>query len=150
MHIPSAAQIMMLLPSCTAILCFLFPECPVPCQGETQRKALWSHRFFSVGDFELSPHADTEISGVCWVQFLNVCAEKSDNGKCIGGSAMHTPVRKNWSADGSLDWSDYEMVKFKSLRKLRKTSSRLKIPEFSRTDFDLFKWKVLMPLAGSS
>lgn len=51
--------------------------------------------FFFIGDFEISLHANTEISEVCWVQFLNVCAGKADNDKCIGGSTTHTPVRKN-------------------------------------------------------
>jgi len=50
---------------------------------------------FSVGDFEISPHADTEISGECWLQFVTVCAGKANNRKCIGGSAVHTSIWKN-------------------------------------------------------
>lgn len=78
------------------------------------------------------------------IQFWNVCAGKAKNGKFIGGSSVHTPIKKNRSANVSLDWSGHEMVKIKSLRKLMNTSSRLKIPDFSRSDFDCFKWKEIL------
>lgn len=72
----SLLQVMMLLPSCTAVPRFLSSTCPL--LVKMLRKASWSHVLgcfgvFSTEDFELSLHADTEISEVCVLGTIFKC-----------------------------------------------------------------------------
>lgn len=75
----------------------------------------------------------TIVKCLCW---------KDRNGKCIGGSAMHTPIKKNWLADDSFDWSDYEMAKF-TFEELQEDRLQTGDPRFQTSRFWLVWLEVL-------
>lgn len=67
-------------------------------------------------------HRKLQTSNPCWHRkfwsmlgtVVKCLSERTKNEKCIGGSTMHTPRKKNWLVYDSFDWRSYEMVIFKS------------------------------------